>query len=67
MGKCGFLQFGPSAGPAESRPASIGSVGEAAAGLLMAGTLLSTLPIIILFIAMQREFVSGITLGAVKE
>ena len=36
-------------------------------GMLMAGTLLSTLPIIILFIAMQREFVSGITLGAVKE
>jgi ABC-type glycerol-3-phosphate transport system permease component len=36
-------------------------------GMLMAGTLLSTLPIIILFLFMQREFVSGITLGAVKE
>ncbi len=36
-------------------------------GMLMAGTLLSTLPIIVLFLAMQRAFVSGITLGAVKE
>jgi len=36
-------------------------------GMLMAGTLLSTLPIIVLFLFMQREFVSGITLGAVKE
>ncbi len=36
-------------------------------GMLMAGTLLSTLPVILLFVAMQREFVSGITLGAVKE
>ena len=36
-------------------------------GMLMAGTLLSLLPIIILFLAMQREFVQGITLGGVKE
>src|SRR5207237_121154 len=36
-------------------------------GMLMAGTLLSTLPIILLFLWMQKEFVSGITLGAVKE
>ena len=36
-------------------------------GMLMAGTLLSLLPIIILFLAMQREFVQGITLGSVKE
>jgi len=35
--------------------------------MLMAGTLLSTLPIIVLFLAMQRAFVSGITLGAVNE
>ena len=36
-------------------------------GMLMAGTLLSLLPIIILFLAMQREFVQGITFGGVKE
>ena len=36
-------------------------------GMLMAGTLLSLLPIVLLFLAMQREFVQGITLGGVKE
>ena len=36
-------------------------------GMLMAGTFLSLLPIVILFLAMQREFVQGITLGSVKE
>ncbi|GIX07300.1 MAG: sugar ABC transporter permease [Candidatus Poribacteria bacterium] len=36
-------------------------------GMLMAGTLIALIPIITLFLAMQREFVSGITLGAVKE
>ena len=36
-------------------------------GMLMAGTLLSLTPIVILFLAMQREFVQGITLGGVKE
>ncbi len=36
-------------------------------GMLMAGTLLSLLPIVILFLFMQREFVQGITLGSVKE
>ncbi len=36
-------------------------------GMLMAGTLLSLLPIVILFLAMQREFIQGITLGSVKE
>jgi len=36
-------------------------------GMLMAGTLLSILPIMALFLVMQREFVRGITLGAIKE
>ena len=35
-------------------------------GTLMAGTLLSILPVIILFILLQKEFVAGLTAGAVK-
>jgi ABC-type glycerol-3-phosphate transport system permease component len=36
-------------------------------GVLLAGTSLAVVPIIALFLWMQREFVEGITLGAVKE
>jgi multiple sugar transport system permease protein len=36
-------------------------------GVLLAGTTLAIVPVILLFIWMQREFVEGITLGAVKE
>jgi len=35
-------------------------------GVLMAGTLLSVLPVAILFFALQREFMRGLTAGAVK-
>jgi multiple sugar transport system permease protein len=35
-------------------------------GLQMAGTLVSVLPVVLLFMLMQREFVSGLTSGAVK-
>ncbi len=35
-------------------------------GALMAGTLLSFLPVVILFFILQREFISGLTAGAVK-
>jgi ABC-type glycerol-3-phosphate transport system permease component len=35
-------------------------------GILMAGSLLATLPVIILFICMQKEFIQGLTVGAVK-
>lgn len=35
-------------------------------GALMAGTLLSILPVIILFFILQREFIGGLTAGAVK-
>lgn len=35
-------------------------------GTLMAGTLLCILPIIVLFLALQKEFVAGLTAGAVK-
>jgi ABC-type maltose transport system permease subunit len=32
----------------------------------MAGTLLSILPVMVLFLLLQREFISGLTAGAVK-
>jgi ABC-type glycerol-3-phosphate transport system permease component len=35
-------------------------------GTLMAGTLLSVLPVIVLFLLLQKEFVTGLTAGAVK-
>lgn len=35
-------------------------------GALMAGTLLSILPVAVLFFVLQREFISGLTAGAVK-
>ncbi len=35
-------------------------------GPLMAGTLLSILPVIVLFLLLQKEFIAGLTSGAVK-
>jgi ABC-type glycerol-3-phosphate transport system permease component len=35
-------------------------------GMLMAGTLLAVLPVIVLFFVLQKEFVAGLTAGAVK-
>jgi ABC-type glycerol-3-phosphate transport system permease component len=35
-------------------------------GPLMAGTLLSVLPVIVLFLLLQKEFIAGLTSGAVK-
>lgn len=35
-------------------------------GTIMAGSFLSTVPIVIVFLAMQRQFVSGLTVGALK-
>ena len=35
-------------------------------GMLMAGTLVSVLPVMALFLLLQREFVAGLTAGAVK-
>lgn len=35
-------------------------------GVLMAGNLLATIPIIILFLAAQKQFIDGLTVGAVK-
>jgi len=36
-------------------------------GMLMAGTLVSVLPVIALFLALQKEFISGLAAGAVKQ
>lgn len=36
-------------------------------GLFLAGTLLAILPVALLFVALQREFIAGLTSGAVKE
>ncbi|HYE17203.1 MAG TPA: carbohydrate ABC transporter permease [Tepidisphaeraceae bacterium] len=35
-------------------------------GMLMAGTLLSILPVVVLFFVLQRDFISGLASGAVK-
>jgi ABC-type glycerol-3-phosphate transport system permease component len=35
-------------------------------GSLMAGTFLSILPVVVLFFLLQREFLAGLTAGAVK-
>ncbi len=35
-------------------------------GMLMAGTLVSILPVMVLFMLLQKEFVAGLTAGAVK-
>jgi ABC-type glycerol-3-phosphate transport system permease component len=35
-------------------------------GLLMAGTLISILPVIVLFFALQKDFIAGLASGAVK-
>ena len=39
---------------------------EAEYGSLMAGTLLSVLPVVVLFLLLQKEFLAGLTAGAVK-
>jgi multiple sugar transport system permease protein len=36
-------------------------------GLMMAGTLVSVAPVAVLFLLLQKDFISGLTLGAVKE
>jgi len=45
---------------------TIGLVGDNQYGLLMAGTLLGVLPPSILFFILQKEFIAGLTSGAVK-
>jgi len=35
-------------------------------GIVMAATLMSIVPVIVLFFALQRDFISGLSSGAVK-
>ncbi len=39
---------------------------ESGRGMLMAGTVLGVMPVMVLFLALQRELVAGLTTGAVK-
>jgi len=39
---------------------------EADYGALMSGTLLAVLPVVVLFFLLQKEFIAGLTKGAVK-
>jgi multiple sugar transport system permease protein len=45
----------------------VASIHQQEYGVILAGTLIGIAPIIILFLALQREFISGLTLGAVKQ
>ena len=45
---------------------SSGGAGATQYNLMMAGTMLALLPMLILFLVMNRMFVAGITQGAVK-
>ena len=45
----------------------VASIHQQEYGVILAGTLIGIAPIILLFLALQREFISGLTLGAVKQ
>ena len=45
---------------------SMGGAGASQYNLMMAGTMLAAMPMIILFLCMNKMFVAGITQGAVK-
>lgn len=51
---------------AVTRLQSAGGAGASQYNLMMAGTVLTILPVLILFIVMNKQFVAGITQGAVK-
>ena len=36
-------------------------------GVVMAASLLSTMPILLLFLALQKQFLAGLAVGAVKQ
>ncbi|MDI7277251.1 MAG: carbohydrate ABC transporter permease [Anaerolineae bacterium] len=45
----------------------IGAGGKTEYGMLLAGSTLVSLPVVTLFLLMQRQFIAGLTLGSVKE
>jgi len=45
----------------------VASIHQQEYGVVLAGTLISIAPIVALFLLLQREFISGLTLGAVKQ
>lgn len=45
----------------------VASIHQQEYGVILGGTLVSIAPIILLFLALQREFIAGLTLGAVKQ
>lgn len=45
----------------------VASIHQQEYGVILGGTLISIAPIILLFLLLQREFISGLTLGAVKQ
>jgi len=45
----------------------VASIHQQEYGVILGGTLISIAPIIVLFLALQREFITGLTLGAVKQ
>ena len=45
----------------------VASIHQQEYGVILGGTLVSIAPIILLFLALQREFIHGLTLGAVKQ
>lgn len=51
---------------AVTRLQSAGGAGASQYNLMMAGTVLTVLPVLVLFIVMNKQFVAGITQGAVK-
>lgn len=45
----------------------VASIHQQEYGVMLAGTVISIAPIIVLFLLLQREFIHGLTLGAVKQ
>ncbi len=47
-------------------PASCGSVGQVNFGYLEAGAVIAMIPCVVLYVALQRHYIRGLTSGVVK-